>query len=137
MLTSCKVLYNNYWIKFTINSFNYKNIMIFLELNKLLFLSTAEIDFSNIPISLHGNGNSTNLVEYLSNNTDNNILISQFLNYFTSEIHKFRYLSGERLILNFSENDQWQNMNIVIEPPQPIFENNYVVNNYIDIDYFE
>lgn len=70
MIIACKVWYNNYWIKFTINSKNYQNVITFLDNCKLSFLYTNKIDFSKIPVTLHGKGFSNNLLDYLSNNAD-------------------------------------------------------------------
>lgn len=125
----------DHWIKFDIQIIVYQNIITFLEAGKLLFLTTIEIDFTQIPLYLHGRGNSNNLNEYLANNNDNSILILQFIDYFITIIHKFKYSSGQNLSFELIENDKWQNINLIISKPY-ISENNYVENDYVD-NYFQ
>ena len=113
MLIPSKVWLIDHWVKFNLISGNYQNIMIFFKYNKLNFLAEMKIDFSVIPISLHGKNNSVNIIEYLSNNSDNIILIYNFLNYFLTNIVILSYLSGQNCNFNFEINS-WQNMNLII-----------------------
>ena len=58
---------------------NKENIITFLDFHELSFLKYMKLDFTQIPFLLHGKGKSENLLEYLANNTDNDILIVQFV----------------------------------------------------------
>lgn len=57
-------------VRFKLKTGNYTNIIVFLSEHKLSFLSEMKLNFDNIPINLHGNGYSYNLLQYLSNNID-------------------------------------------------------------------
>ena len=65
----------------------------------------------------------------------NIILILQFIDYFITVIHKFKYSSGQNLSFELTENDKWQNITVGISKPY-ISENNYVENDYVD-NYFQ
>jgi hypothetical protein len=123
------------WVKFRLILGFYQNVITFLEYNNLSFLTTLELDFTQIPFLLHGKGNSKNLLQYLENNTDNVFLISQFIDYFLRFIIKIKYYyTGENAVFYFTESTEWQNMNINFYNPE--ISNNYVENDYID-NYFE
>ena len=112
MLIPSKVWVVDRWVTFSLNIGNYQNIITFFDENGLSFLTMLSLDFSQYPISLHGKGNSTNLLEYLSNNTDNNSLILQFLNYFLKNIIIISYSSGQKLNFNLNSDTIWQNMTL-------------------------
>ena len=82
MVIESLVWVSDHWVKFRLILVNYENIIMFLEYHGLSFLSTMDLDFTKIPFLLHGKGNSKNLLQYLANNTDNNYLIFQFIEYF-------------------------------------------------------
>ena len=86
-----KFWFNDHWVRFNIIIGEHQNVITFLESNNILFLSEFTLDFSTIPIELHGNGNSKNLLEYLSNNVDNYSLVSKFLDYFLNIILNMKY----------------------------------------------
>lgn len=130
-----KVWVNDHWLKFRLIIGIYQNIIIFLDFHELSFFKTLEIDFTSVPLSLHGNGNSLNLLEYLANNVENDLLISQFIMYFLSTILNIRYYLSDENIVFFMENIKWQNMNIYVCNPDIVI-NNYVETDYID-NYFE
>lgn len=112
-----KVWFNNNWVLFSLNINTYQNIITFLESNGLSFLTTMSLDFNTIPFVLHGKGNSKNLLEYLGNNTDNAILIKQFLVYFITDIVIMKYyLSGEKINFEFLDNS-WQDMSMLVYGP--------------------
>jgi hypothetical protein len=112
--SSC--LFNGRRIKFILVLGVYQNIITFLEANEISFFSTMELDFTKIPLVLHGKGISKNLLEYLSNNSSNGTLISKFLNYFI-DIINIKYSNNENLKFKFSENSEWQNIKLEIMPP--------------------
>jgi hypothetical protein len=125
----------DHWVKFRLVLGNYENIITFLDYHSLSFLTTMNLDFTSIPFTLHGKGDSKNLLQYLANNTDNATLISQFINYFLSTIIKMKYYyTGENVVFYFTENVKWQSTNIDFYNPE--INNNYVENGYID-NYFE
>jgi hypothetical protein len=93
-------------IKFILTTGNYQNIITFLESSNLSFITEMKLNFDSIPLSLHGKGNSENLLEYLGNNLDNSNLIFKFLNYFLT-ILNIKYVYNEKLIFEFIENDNW------------------------------
>jgi len=124
---------NDHWVKFNLIIGVYENIIIFLDYHNLSFLATMDLDFTQIPFLLHGKGNSKNLLQYLSNNTDDISLIFNFINYFMVYIIKMKYYDSNDVVLFYlRESTKWQNINIVYYPS----ENNYVDDDYID-DYFE
>ena len=117
MLIPSKVWVVDRWVTFSLNIGDYQNIITFFDDNGLSFLTMLALDFTQIPVSLHGKGNSTNLLDYLSNNTDNNTLISQFLNYFLNTIIIISYSSGQKMNFNFNGNTGWQNMTFSVYSP--------------------
>lgn len=136
MVIESLVWSGDHWVKFRLVLGNYENIIAFLDYHNLFFLTTLELDFTQIPFLLHGKGNSTNLLQYLANNTNNSSLIFQFIEYFIVYIIQMKYYySGERVAFNFFENDKWQNMNIDVYDTSEL-SNNYVFDGYIDY-YFE
>ena len=135
MVIESSVWASDHWVRFRLVIGIYENIITFLDYNELSFLTTMDLDFTQIPFLLHGKGNSKNLLQYLANNTDDTPLISQFLDYFLRFIIKMKYYySGENVVFNFIGITTWQNMNIDFYNPE--ISNNYVENDYID-NYFE
>ena len=112
--SSC--LFNGYRVKFILSLGTYQNIITFLELNNILFLAEMNLDFTQIPIVLHGKGVSGNLLEYLANNSSDYSLILKFLNYFLGLID-IKYSNNENLKFKFLENLDWQNMHLKILEP--------------------
>ena len=109
-LIPSKVWISDHWVTFLLNIGIYQNIITFFDLNGLSFLTTLNLDFTQIPLILHGKGNSENLLEYLSNNTDDTILINNFLNYFLNNIIIMSYSSGQKMNFRLNSNANWQNM---------------------------
>ena len=101
-------------IKFKLGIQSYQNIIIFLKTNNILFLSELELDFTKIPNILHGRGHSKNLIEYLSNNSDNNLLILKFLDYFISNIISIKYYNNKNLKFKFLDGSNWQNISMEV-----------------------
>jgi hypothetical protein len=125
------LLYNNNRVQFRLIPGEYQNIIVFLETNNILFVSEMQLDFSKIPLQLHGRGNSNNLLEYLSNNnTDYNLLFS-FLNYFISNVINIQYENGHNIIFSFLENVKWQNMMMFIPSSTTTTTTTIDPNNYI------
>lgn len=104
-------------INFKLETGIYQNIITFLELNNILFLSEIKIDFTKIPFLLHGKGKSKNLLEYLENNNQNDELIFKFLKYFITDIVQIKYEFNRQVIFEFIFNSEWQNMNLIIYSP--------------------
>jgi len=131
---SAKLWLVDHWVRFKINeNIYYDNIIIFLENQNISFLNTVNIDFSSIPLELHGNGRSNNLLEYLANNNNNNLLIEKFLNYFLSEIFDVRYYNDNSKILFYFSGETWQKLKIVVNtnnPPIPPEQSISVANIY-------
>jgi len=118
---------NDHWVKFRLIVNNYQNIISFFDAHDISFLSEMTLDFTKIPLILHGKGNSKNLLEYLSKNTDDNNLILSFLTYFMVHIIKMKYNSGELLNFNFETQTKWQETNFVVHAPNiPI--TNFILN---------
>ena len=113
-LIPSKVWVVDRWVTFQLSIGVYQNIITFLNDNNLTFLTTLTLDFSQLPFALHGKGNSTNLLEYLSNNTDDNLLILQFLNYFIKNIVVISYSYGQKLNFNINIESDWQNMQMYV-----------------------
>jgi hypothetical protein len=135
MIIESLVWYSDHWVKFRLILGDYENIITFLEYNELSFLKIMNLDFTQIPFLLHGKGNSKNLLQYLANNTEDNILITQFIDYFLKFIIKMKYYySGENVVFYFGESLKWQNTNVNFYNSE--INNNYVENGYID-NYFE
>ena len=110
-----KVWSIDHWVRFRLIIGEYQNIMDFLLNNNILFLSEINIDFNNIPLFLHGNGKSKNLLEYLSNNNENLELIIDFLNYyFVFIIQAKYYYTNENLFFEILKNTTWQNSPVII-----------------------
>jgi hypothetical protein len=93
---------STHYVKFKIKVGFYTNFLEFLIEHKISFLADILIDFTKIPLSLHGYGLSTNLKEYLANNAENTALIINFLNYFITTIADFKYSSGKKLNYDLS-----------------------------------
>jgi hypothetical protein len=109
------------WVKFTLTTGSYENIMVFLDAQKLLFLSDMELDFTTIPLVLHGRGYSKNLREYIANNDENTSLINRFIDYFLNIILDISYLDGSRVYLTINPNpdlNTWQSLEIIIHIPE-------------------
>jgi hypothetical protein len=113
--SSCQNIDNR--VEFNLNLGIYQNIITFLTDHDILFLAEMKLDFTNIPLELHGNGDSYNLIEYLENNNSDSTLIFKFLNYFLSVIDieyscKFMPLLDNQdpknvIFFNFIKNSQW------------------------------
>ena len=115
------------WIKFKLDIGIYENIITFFDSQGLLFLTTLELDFTKIPFSLHGKGDSKNLLQYLSNNKDDENLILKFIEYFMDNIIQIKYYySGERVLFKLTESEKWQNINIDFYNPSV----NYIIEEY-------
>ena len=99
---------STYWVKFRLKVGNYINFLEFLIEHQISFLAEVTIDFTNIPLSLHGKGVSKNLTEYFANNNNNTILIINFLNYYITSIVDFRYSTGKKLNYSFISSSTWQ-----------------------------
>ena len=99
-------------VKFNLKLGIYQNIIAFLKDNNILFFSEMKLDFTQIPLELHGFGNSKNLIEYLANNNLDNILILNFLNYYLNSILKIEYTYKDDILFYFNLNNEWQNMNL-------------------------
>ena len=112
-----KCFVNSHWIGFNLLIGSYDNIITFLDAQKLLFLSELYLDFSTIPFELHGKGHSSNLLQYLANNTDDNLLVSRFLEYFLNVTLDMRYLSGKKIDFILPEESNWQNFTVSILNP--------------------
>ena len=120
MKIKSKCLINNNWVRFNLMTGIYENIIIFLESQNILFASEIKLDFSTIPIELHGKGRSYNLLEYLANNAYDNSLVSIFLQYFLTEILDIRYyITSEKVKFIFSEESNWQTYQIIIRNIYP------------------
>jgi hypothetical protein len=91
-------------VKFKLKIGSYPNIIEFLNSSKIEFL--ANIELPELPKYLLGNGRSKNLLEYISNNSSNNILLYNFLNYYIVSIIKIRYISGEPLLYAINVSDK-------------------------------
>ena len=85
------------WVKFRFDVGEYDNFLDFLNVNDISFIAELPIDFTNIPLTLHGKGRSKNLLEYFANNNDNSRLILNFLNYFIINMIKIRYYNGSSI----------------------------------------
>jgi hypothetical protein len=120
-----KCWYVDHWVAFRLKKGFYINIMTFLSKCNILFLSEMSIDFSLVPVSLHGKGNSKNLVEYLSKNSDDVELIAKFLEYFLNVIVDMRSIDDRKIDFLIEESDEWQSLRI-------IFGNEIIV--YITVD---
>jgi len=110
-----KLWLKDHWVKFKIEVKAYDNIMTFFQESKIFFVTNMILDFTSIPIELHGYGHSNNLLEYLANN-NNNSLVSSFLTYFFNNILKISYLNNISLYFNFNTDEKWQNIQIIINP---------------------
>lgn len=120
---------NNYRVNFTLMTGEYQNIMVFMYDHDIKFASEMLLDFSKIPIQLHGRGNSHNLIEYLSNNNDNNTLLFDFLNYFIHDVIDIKYENGNHINFTIIKNVKWQNMIIIISSQPPSTTNFLVTEN--------
>lgn len=99
-------------IKFILKLGTYQNIITFFNENNISFLSKMKLNFDNIPLSLHGNGYSENLLEYLANNK-NSDLIFNFFNFFLNSVN-IKTTNSEKIIFEFIKNDKWQDINLLI-----------------------
>ena len=107
-------------VKFNLKLGIYQNIIVFFEDHDLLFLSKMNIDFTKVPLILHGNGNSSNLNEYLKNNNSNSTLIVKFLYYFLFNIIDIKYEYDDTIFFYFVKNTQWQKINLQIYLPSKV-----------------
>lgn len=104
-----------HWVKFKLFPNIYNNFLAFLSAHNIYFLAEMQLDFTKIPKSLHGYGVSRNLNEYISNNTENNDLITNFLNYFIVNIVDIRYKTGKKLNYLILAATTWQNTKFVAQ----------------------
>ena len=119
MIKKAYCIVNNSGIKFNLSSFSYNNIIDFLEQSNLDVLTTMKLDFSKIPLHLHGRGVSNNLLDYFSNNSNNSSLLLEFSYYFLSN-GDFRYGdSNEKIDFIITKDNVWQNMTISIDYYKP------------------
>jgi hypothetical protein len=115
MLVSSKVWFIDHYVSFLLNTkTTYQNIIIFLKENNLTFLAT--LNFGTIPATLHGKGQSNNLLEYLSNNYGDVKLIKIFLIYFLDKIVKISYSTGQKINFIFGNETRWQNLSMWVLP---------------------
>jgi len=98
-------------INFNLGICLYQNIITFLEENNILFLSNMKLNFDLIPLELHGKGNSSNLLEYLSKNDNENIY--KFINYFLFDIIKIDTYNSD-IFFEIKMKSDWQNINITV-----------------------
>jgi hypothetical protein len=110
--SNCWFLDHN--VKFKLETGIYQNIVDFLIVNNISFLTDMNIDFTIIPFNLHGKGNSKNLLDYISKNSENVALIKSFLEYFIIQIAKIKYYNGKLINFNFNITENWENMQITI-----------------------
>jgi hypothetical protein len=124
-----------YDIKFILKLTNFQNIITFLSDHNLIFLAEMKLDFNTIPSYLHGRGVSQNVFEYLAKNSNNNHLIYQFQNYFLNNIVNIKNSdSSEKIVLNFQESENWQDMPIQVQSI-PVIPDPYIddyVDDYVD-----
>jgi hypothetical protein len=121
--------FSEHEVKFKLETGIYQNIIEFLIVNKISFLADMNLDFTIIPFNLHGKGNSKNLLDYISKNSENVILIKSFFEYFIIQIAKIKYDTGKLIKFNFNLTESWENMQISIysQLSSPIEPNwNYV-----------
>jgi len=120
---------STHWVKFIMKIGAHENFLVFLEDSQISFMSDEPIE---IPLALHGNGVSRTLLEYFANNTNDNYLITKFLNYYI-DIMNFRYYDvDEKLIYEFGNSEKWQENTFIVGGVSDLSKNQYVVNNYID-----
>ena len=119
MDNSAKFWLNNTWVRFNLSFGLYSNILEFFNLHDISMIETNYIDFSKIPTVLHGFGNSQNLLEYLSNNSADNKLIMNFLNYYLFQLNFRYYYTNEKIVMELLSSDSWQNSTINI-PNAPV-----------------
>ena len=118
MKIKAKCWFDNQWVRFSLTTGSYRNIITFLDAQNLSFVTEIKLDFSKIPFELHGKGNSETLLQYLANNTDDDLLISQFLMYFLNITLNMRYYyENSPINFYFPENTSWQNFTISTTPP--------------------
>lgn len=118
-----KLYINNKWVYYKEHFGVYSNIIDYFDSNGLSFLKYNYIDFSTIPIIYNGNGNSKNLIEYISNNLNNNNLVTNFLNYFI-KLLDFRYvISNDPIIFIMNKTGDWQKNTIYVihEPEKTLY----------------
>jgi hypothetical protein len=109
----------DHWVRFNLYIGTYENIITFFDAQKLSFLTELEIDFTIVPLELHGRGQSITLLDYLANNGDNNTLVSKFLVYFLNTFTEMSYLNDTKMNFSLSEESSWQNFQITIDTPLP------------------
>jgi hypothetical protein len=119
MNNSAKFWLNNGWIIFNLNFGLYSNIIEFFNQHDISIIETNYIDFSTIPIALHGFGNSQNLLEYLSKNSADNKLIINFLKYYLGVLNFRYYYTDEKIVLEIINSDSWQTSTINV-PNAPV-----------------
>lgn len=111
---------NNNWIRFIAVYGTYSNIIDFFDSHNISFIKTNYINFDNVPINLHGFGNSYNLMDYLSNNAGNTTLICDFINYYLNILDFRYYYKDQKLVLNFyCNNAGWQISKLEVADPVP------------------
>jgi hypothetical protein len=115
----------------------YDNFIDFLNEHKIAFMTEVDIDFTNIPISLHGRGDSNNLLEYIANNNSDVNLIKSFIDYFIKEICDIRLTTGEKISFNIHNSSTWQNATFFANTMTYIPVEWYTINNYVENDYVE
>ena len=108
--------FSEHEVKFKLETGIYQNIIDFLIINNISFLAEMKLDFTTIPINLHGKGNSRNLLDYISKNSENVVLIKSFLEYFMIQIAKIKY-NDKLIIFYFNLIDSWDNMQLSIFDP--------------------
>lgn len=108
-----KLWINNQWVYFTLVYGRYTNIITFLDSHDLSFIKINYIDFNQVPITLHGFGNSINLMNYLSNNEGNNVLINKFIDYFLKELN-FKFTDNSTATVLFEPALDWRDSNVVV-----------------------
>ena len=122
---SSKFLMNNKYVQFKLIPGTYKNIIVFFDLHKLLFICKIKLDFSTIPSYLHGKGRSENLLKFIENNCNNPVLITKFILYFLNYYIDMRYIDDSKIIFSLNYNSEWQSIDVII--------NNNIITIYTEI----
>lgn len=135
MNKEAKLFINNKWTHFVEKSGTYDNILAYLDNNNISFVKSNYIDFNTIPKQYHGVGFSRNLLDYISNNSNNNNLIFSFINYYFNKL-QIKYTDGTIFKLNVDMTDNWKTSKIrVFYNQRPIItissdQTIYTVDNY-------
>lgn len=113
----------SFWVKFRLFPNKYNNFLTFLSAQNIYFLAEMKLDFTKIPKTLHGHGNSNNLLEYISNNSGDVSLVLSFINYFIISIARIKYSSGKNLNFVILPESTWQKSLFIAQgsyiPPVP------------------